>query len=157
MQFKTFLAAVAAIAPALVGAQVSCPEASRFGVVQVSPTTLAPGDNFTVTTNFTCSFTPTYNIFPKFVDYYIEVPVNNNGHEPNILLARTTFAGNASFPVVTINATVPFSFYFPNTTYNVVTNVIYPVNGTDAAGTPYLLVGGVEIPINLTIPANEQL
>ena len=40
----------------------------------------------TVKADFTCSFS--FGIRPKFTDYHIEVPVNNNGHEPPILLAR---------------------------------------------------------------------
>jgi hypothetical protein len=45
MQFKTFItAALAAAAPLMASAQSSCPEASRFGDVTVTPTTFAPGD-----------------------------------------------------------------------------------------------------------------
>jgi len=88
------------------------------------------------------------------VDYYLEVPENNNGHEPDILLARKTFAGNASYPIDTINGTIPFAFYFANTTYAIVMNIIYPINGTN--GSPYLVTGGVEIPIDLVLPPSED-
>jgi hypothetical protein len=45
MQFKTFIAAaITSSAPLMAVAQSSCPEASRFGDVTVTPTTFAPGD-----------------------------------------------------------------------------------------------------------------
>lgn len=44
------------------------------------------GQTVTIAADFTCSFS--FDIQPTFTDYYIEVPVNNNGHEPPILLAR---------------------------------------------------------------------
>jgi hypothetical protein len=52
--------------------------------------------SFTVTANLTCAIakgnTPTY------LEYYIEVLTNNNGHEAPILLARRTY--NATLPPV---------------------------------------------------------
>jgi hypothetical protein len=46
MQFKTVFATVlGAAAPLMAAAQAGfCPEAARFGVVTVTPTTFAPGD-----------------------------------------------------------------------------------------------------------------
>jgi hypothetical protein len=41
-----------------------------------------------------------------FIDYFLEVPQNNNGHEAPILLARHNFSGSASAPFDTVNGTV---------------------------------------------------
>lgn len=43
--------------------------------------------------NFTCS--NELGVHPQYTDYYIEVPVNNNGYEPPILLARRTLSTNS--------------------------------------------------------------
>ena len=99
------LAAVVSAAPRVQTArQAGCSEASRFGVVSITPSTVAPGDvrasslpavdwntdgwgqTLTIKADFSCSFN--FDINPTFTDYYIEVPANNNGHEPPILLAR---------------------------------------------------------------------
>ena len=41
--------------------------------------------------DFSCAINY-FGIVPAYTDYYIEVPVNNNGYEPPILLARRTLA-----------------------------------------------------------------
>ncbi|KAG0695592.1 hypothetical protein DFH29DRAFT_263859 [Suillus ampliporus] len=139
----TFVAVLAAATPAAAG----CAEADRFGDITVNPSTLSPGDTFTVTANFTCA--AQFDIFPQFTDYYIEVPVNNNGHEPPILLARRTLNASSPTPLLDEFTTqLPFAFYF-NASYVVVLDTTYPVNGTN--GSPYLVVGSVEYPINLVI------
>jgi hypothetical protein len=126
MQFKTFItAALVSAAPLMAAAQSSCPEASRFGDVTVTPTTFAPGDvrslsstaldtsnsslrdfpqAFSIRTDFTCSFSR--GIVPKFIDYFLAVPQNNNGHEPALLLGRHDFSGSASSPIDTVSGTV---------------------------------------------------
>lgn len=48
---------------------------------------------FTVAANFTCA--AQLGVHPQYTDYYIEVPVNNNGHEPPILLARRTLSSGS--------------------------------------------------------------
>ena len=68
----------------------------------------------TIKADFACSFS--FGIVPKFTDYYIEVPVNNNGHEPPILLARRQPSVTAASPTdeftvevsLLINSRLPF-------------------------------------------------
>ena len=43
--------------------------------------------------NFTCA--AQLGVHPQYTDYYIEVPVNNNGYEPPILLARRTLSNGS--------------------------------------------------------------
>ena len=52
--------------------------------------------SFTVHADFTCSLY--FGIVPEYIDYYIEVPTNNNGHEPPILLARREFHQSTGTP-----------------------------------------------------------
>ncbi|KAG2149084.1 uncharacterized protein EDB93DRAFT_1143569 [Suillus bovinus] len=146
LSFSTAIATLAAVfAVAAPAAAQFCSEATRFGVVNVSPTTLSPGDTFTVTANFTCS--AQYGINPQYIDYYIEVPVNNNGHEPPILLARRTLDASSATPLLDQFTTqLPYATYF-NSTYVVMLDTTYPVTGTD--GSSYSVVGGVEIPITI--------
>ncbi|KAJ7256083.1 hypothetical protein C8J57DRAFT_1075208 [Mycena rebaudengoi] len=123
----------------------SCPEALRFGNFQVSPSTLAPGDSFTVTANLTCAIakgnTPTY------LDYYIEVLTNNNGHEAPILLARRTY--NATLPPVdTFTTTLPSWFYFADAQYSVVMDNLFSRPGP--TGEAVITVGGVSEGITIT-------
>jgi hypothetical protein len=107
MRFTLSVASLAALA-GMASAQVSCPEAARFGFTTATPTTgLNSGDvcihpllilkvsrvdyvrqQFTITSNFTCSITK--GIKPAFVDYYIHNTINNNGHEPPVLVTRRT-------------------------------------------------------------------
>lgn len=88
-----------------------CPEAVRFGILSVSPTTLNPGDvcfhhfkaflktwfqlwvvqDITISVDLNCAIN-NFGIIPKFLDFSIVVPGDlNNGHEPNIVLARRDF------------------------------------------------------------------
>ncbi|KAG1840700.1 hypothetical protein DFJ58DRAFT_87505 [Suillus subalutaceus] len=145
LSFSTAIATLAAVfavvAPA---AAQSCSEATRFGVVTVSPTTLSPGDTFTVTANFSCAVQ--FGVNPQYTDYYIEVPVNNNGYEPPILLARRTLNANSETPLFDQFTTqLPYAVYF-NASYVVMLDTTYPVNGTNGT---YSVVGGVETVINI--------
>ncbi|KAG0695593.1 hypothetical protein DFH29DRAFT_263904 [Suillus ampliporus] len=147
LSFSTAIATFVAVLAVATPAAASCAEADRFGDITVNPSTLSPGDTFTVTANFTCA--AQFDIFPQFTDYYIEVPVNNNGHEPPILLARRTLNASSPTPLLDEFTTqLPFAFYF-NASYVVMLDTTYPVNGTN--GSPYSVVGGVEYPINLVI------
>jgi hypothetical protein len=107
MRFTLAIASLAALV-GMASAQSSCPEAARFGFTTATPTTgLNSGDvrifpllflqasrancvaqQFTITSNFTCSITK--GIKPAFVDYYIHNTINNNGHEPPVLVTRRT-------------------------------------------------------------------
>ncbi|KAH7915634.1 hypothetical protein BJ138DRAFT_1141332 [Hygrophoropsis aurantiaca] len=135
--------ATAASAAVMPEARVSCSEATRFGVVTVVPSTLSPGDSFTVHADFTCAIS-NYGINPQYTDYYIEVPENNNGHEPPILVARRTLT---SPPTDTFTAQLPYAYYFANTSYSLVLDTTYAINGTN--GTPYSVVGGIETLIDI--------
>ncbi|KAJ7286810.1 hypothetical protein C8J57DRAFT_1652104 [Mycena rebaudengoi] len=123
----------------------SCSEALRFGVFEVSPSTLAPGVSFTVTANLTCAIekgnTPTY------LDYYIEVLANNNGHEAPILLARRTYDVMLP-PVDTFTTTLPSWFYFADAQYSVVMNNLFSRPGP--TGDAVITVGGVSEGIIIT-------
>jgi hypothetical protein len=100
----------------------------------------------------------------------LAVPQNNNGHEPALLLGRHDFSGSASSLVDTVGGTVrvsqltladawrswsgfssqiPHGFFFADAQYNVVMNIIYPINGTD--GSEVLTSGGVQIPVDLQV------
>ncbi|EIN05188.1 hypothetical protein PUNSTDRAFT_116082 [Punctularia strigosozonata HHB-11173 SS5] len=141
MQFKTMLAVtLAAIAPAIVTAQ-SCAEAARFGVATANPSTAAPGDDVTITADFTCSFSR--GIVPEWVEYKLEVVQNNNGFEAPILLARHQFAGTSASPFDVTNVTIPHASYVDGATYTPIMYIIYPTSGTD--GSPVDVQGGVNV------------
>lgn len=118
------LAAIIASAAFLVGAapqpRLICPEAVRFGVLIVSPTTVAAGDvsetfwllvrnlancyttnqNLTVNADFNCAINY-FGIIPEYTDYYIEAPVNS-GYKPPILLARRTLSPGSTCDSFTV-------------------------------------------------------
>ncbi|KAF9235953.1 hypothetical protein BU15DRAFT_50711 [Melanogaster broomeanus] len=121
-----------------------CAEADRFGVLTVSPTTVSPGDTLTIDADFNCAIN-WFSIKPEYTDYYIEVPVGNNGHEPDILLARRTLASGATSDSFTVE--VPYAFTF-NASYVVMLETTYPITGGN--GAPYSVVGGVEAPIAIS-------
>lgn len=133
---------------------MQCPEASRFGDLIVSPSNLQPGDWFTVHTDFTCAVSAEFDIVPKFLDYYIEVPGQlNNGHEQPILLARRKFHHNRNTPPIdTFNVQLPFAFYFAGAAYEVNLAITYPVNGSN--GKPVFIQGGSQFPVNITVPSS---
>ncbi|KAG1743426.1 hypothetical protein EDB19DRAFT_561075 [Suillus lakei] len=149
LSFSTIIATLAAVfAVATPAAAQFCSEATRFGVVSVSPTTLSPGDTFTVTANFTCAVQ--YGIQPQYTDYYVEVPVNNNGHEPPVLLARRTLNASSATPLFdqfTTQLPYAYSFNF-NASYVVMLETTYPETGTDGTSS-YSVVGGVETVITI--------
>ncbi|EIW74811.1 hypothetical protein CONPUDRAFT_140267 [Coniophora puteana RWD-64-598 SS2] len=121
-----------------------CPEASRFGNFNLTPTQVKSGDTITGTLNLTCA--QQYNIVPKYIDYYIEVPQNNNGYEPNILLAHHEPAAGAIIDSFTTQ--VPYAGYF-NASYDVAVQLTYAVDGSQE-GTSYYVTGGVYAPISIT-------
>jgi len=127
-------------------ARQTCAEASRFGDVSLSTSTVAPGDSVTIEANFACSFY--FGINPTYTDYYIEVPVNNSGYEPPILLARRQPVVSASQPIDEFTVQIPETTYTSGAGYSVVLDVTYPINGTD--GSQVYIVGGVETGITIT-------
>ncbi|KAH7924388.1 hypothetical protein BV22DRAFT_1047516 [Leucogyrophana mollusca] len=147
MQFtlSAILASFVAVATAATVpvSPAACAQADRFGDITIEPSTLSPGENFTVTANFTCAIQLGVN--PEHTDYYIEVPTNNNGYEPPILIARRTLA---TPPIDSFNATLPYANYFANASYAFVLDTTYAVNGTN--GSPYSQVGETETSITIT-------
>ncbi|KAG9315195.1 hypothetical protein JVU11DRAFT_4325 [Chiua virens] len=119
--------------------------ATQFGVVTISPTTVTPGEILTVNSDFSCAIN-TFGHHPEFTDYYIEVPTNNNGHEPPILLYRGTLQSGTSD---SFTVTVPAAYYTANASYAVVLDTTYAVNGP--SGQLYSVVGGVETPITINV------
>ncbi|KZT23124.1 hypothetical protein NEOLEDRAFT_570881 [Neolentinus lepideus HHB14362 ss-1] len=122
---------------------LGCSEAERFGVVTVSPTTFAQGDNVTISTDFTCCYW--FDQPPIYTDYHIEVETNNNGHEPAILLARRQPPAGATNDSFTVQ--IPYAFVF-NASYSLILWTTYPVNGSN--GSPFYPIGGTVTPVNIT-------
>ncbi|KZP10454.1 hypothetical protein FIBSPDRAFT_867698 [Athelia psychrophila] len=144
MQF--LLLTLAAVASATPTRRVTCAEAARFGTLEVVPSKVKVGGSFTVHADFTCSLY--FNIIPKYIDYYIEVTANNNGHEPPILLARREFHHSTGTPPTdTFSTSIPDAYYFKGAAYQVVLDVTYAANGT--TGAPYYQVGGTETGITI--------
>ncbi|EPQ52567.1 hypothetical protein GLOTRDRAFT_95456 [Gloeophyllum trabeum ATCC 11539] len=138
------LLAIASAAPAL-----QCFEAQKFGGVTVSPSTFASGDTVQIDADFRCAV-EYYGHIPKYTDYYIEVPTNNNGNEPPILLARREPAAGATSDSFTVQ--IPHAYYFKDANYDIVMDVTFASNGTD--GSPYYSVGGVEAGVIITDATN---
>ncbi|KAF8202714.1 hypothetical protein K438DRAFT_1758031 [Mycena galopus ATCC 62051] len=149
MRFNfSLLASLAAFALAPVVTAQQCPEASRFGVLEVVPSTLAPGDGFTVHIDLTCAKTLGY--LPTYLDYYIEVLSDNNGHEAPILLFRRTYDLPPNLPPSdTFTAELPAWYYFADAQYSVVAVNSYaslgPLNNS------VITQGETSFPINITL------
>ncbi|KAK7688289.1 hypothetical protein QCA50_008659 [Cerrena zonata] len=131
--------------------QTFCAEAARFGVMQIVPTDLVPGSWYTLHTDFSCGISK--GVTPKYLDYYLEVPAGlNNGHQPPILIARREFAPpSTSNPdaSLTFTAQIPeWGGFFPNSSYMITLRNSFIQHTTD--GQEIYLVGGTEMPINLT-------
>ncbi|KAF8064865.1 hypothetical protein FPV67DRAFT_158324 [Lyophyllum atratum] len=124
----------------------SCPQASRFGVLTVTPSgAFNPGDNINIHVDFSCGIN-TFGIVPKYLDYTIEVPAaSNNGHEPPIVLARRVYLAGAESDIFTTQ--IPHAFYFAGATTNLVFTNTYAIAGTD--GSEVLVQGGVSAGITI--------
>lgn len=145
MKFSLAAAAVA-VASVAHAQEGFCPEAARFGFLTVNPTTVKVGDPISVTYNLTCA--PQKSIRPQFIDYFLEVPVDeNNGHQPIIYLARHTFDPSVDTTLDVLNTTIPISptiTAFPDSTgYEIVSNIYY-LGASEPNGNPILFMGGIE-------------
>ncbi|KAJ7436325.1 hypothetical protein FB451DRAFT_1153175 [Mycena latifolia] len=129
-------------------AAAACAEASRFGVLHVAPTSLAPGDSFNVTVDLTCAAQLGY--LPTYMDYYIEVLSNNNGHEAPILLARRTYnlPATAPTPADTFMAELLPWYYFAGAQYSVVFQNSFAKSGPN--NNSVITAGSISTPINIT-------
>ncbi|KAJ6580566.1 hypothetical protein DFH09DRAFT_1146138 [Mycena vulgaris] len=145
LNFSTLASLV--LASAALVAALPCNEAARFGILAVSPTTLAPGDTFTANVDLTCA--AELGFLPTFMDYYIEVLANNNGHEAPILLARHTFNGSAGAPLAdSLTTELPAWFYFADAQYSVVFQNSFAKPGPN--NNSVITVGGISASINIT-------
>ncbi|KAJ7054547.1 hypothetical protein C8F01DRAFT_1161972 [Mycena amicta] len=142
------LASVAALLSFLTGtlAQAgSCPEAARFGNLKVSPSTLSPGQKFTVTADLTCAVqlgnTPTY------LDYYISGTARHTISGP-ILIARRTYNATTTPPVDKFTAVLPSWFYFADATYSLRMDNSFARLGP--TGQKVITTGGIFEPVNIT-------
>ncbi|KAK0449675.1 uncharacterized protein EV420DRAFT_781983 [Desarmillaria tabescens] len=144
------LASLAGAKTSPIDKRLGCPEASRFGGFDVTPSNLQPGTEFTINADFTCGV-EYFGIVPRYTDFYIEVPENNNGYEPDILIARREFTlpSPPLPPVLTFTARFPYyPVFFEAAQYMIALVNTYPINGTD--GSEVLIRGGVYVPINVT-------
>ncbi|KAG6875341.1 hypothetical protein C0992_004221 [Termitomyces sp. T32_za158] len=119
-----------------------CPEATRFGTFTVSPNTVNPGDNVTISVNLDCGINQ-FGIRPKFLDFTIVVPAaSNNGFEPPIVLARRDFNSPTGSTSDQFTAKIPLAkFYVAGAPYNILMTNTYPTPGTD--GSDVLVQGGI--------------
>ncbi|KAJ7785269.1 hypothetical protein DFH07DRAFT_873178 [Mycena maculata] len=122
-------------------AQAVCPDASRFGNVAVSPTTLAPGQTFTITANLTCAIQ--LGNTPTFLDYYIDGVSTANIGGP-VLLARRTYDNSTSPPIDQFTTTLPEWFYIANAAYGVEMQNSFARPGP--TGESVITVGGIDGP-----------
>ncbi|KAJ6552067.1 hypothetical protein DFH09DRAFT_925381 [Mycena vulgaris] len=143
----SLVASIAAFALAPV-ATASCPEAARFGVLQVVPSNLVPGDSFTVHVDLECAAEKGY--LPTYMDYYISVLSNNNGHEAPIVLARRTYnlAGTGLSPADTFSAQLPYWYYFAGAQYSVVFVNSFAKPGP--MNNSVITQGSISFPLNVT-------
>ncbi|KAJ6487190.1 hypothetical protein C8R47DRAFT_979320 [Mycena vitilis] len=122
-----------------------CPEASRFGIVSVSPTTVSPGQTYTITTNLTCAVqlgdTPTY------LDYYIEGTSTHTLPGP-MLIARRTYNQSTSPPIDKFTAVLPHWYYYVDAQYSLRMDNSYSRLGP--TGEVVISVGGLYTGINIT-------
>ncbi|KAJ6614806.1 hypothetical protein B0H10DRAFT_1802608 [Mycena sp. CBHHK59/15] len=146
MHFHSIITSFVGFA-ALASAQANfCPEALCFASLTVSPTTLSPGESFTIHANLTCTVTLGYT--PTYLNYYIEVPVNNNGHEAPILITRRTY-NNSTLPTAdTFTAIQSFRHYFTGAQYVIIMDNSFAKPGP--TGDSVITVGSISTGINFT-------
>lgn len=129
------LFALAASALALAASVVAQPEALRFGTVSINPTTVKPGQPFTVHYNGTYARHP-----PAFLDVYIQgIDYPNNFVQPQYLLQRTAFPPTNSVRDVTFNTVLPNQEWAQNANYTIWAFITYPI---DTSTNPALEYGG---------------
>ncbi|KAJ7794394.1 hypothetical protein B0H14DRAFT_3497069 [Mycena olivaceomarginata] len=124
MFFNFFsLTALAALATTANAQGSSCPEAARFGNVNVSPSTLSPGEVIVffflgVLVTDGVRFRPSRREnTPTFLDYYISATATHTVTGP-ILIARRTYDNTTSPPIDQFTAVLPNWFYFTDATYS---------------------------------------
>ncbi|KAJ6585667.1 hypothetical protein B0H19DRAFT_926295 [Mycena capillaripes] len=146
MQFNFLsIAALVGLATTVSAQGNFCPEALRFGNVNVSPSTLSPGQTFTITANLTCAIQ--LDNTPTFLDYYISGTSTHAMSGP-ILIARRTYDNSTSPPIDQFTAVLPSWFYFADAQYSVLMDNSFARPGP--TGESVITVGGIFAPINIT-------
>ncbi|KAK7022470.1 hypothetical protein R3P38DRAFT_2961108 [Favolaschia claudopus] len=144
MHFNFFALALTGLAAGAAAQSGFCPEASRFGGVSVSPSTISPGDTFTVTANLTCAVE--LGNTPTFLDYYIDGTATHTISGP-ILVARRTFDASGP-PIDKFDAVLPDWFYFTDATYSLRMENSFAREGP--SGDKVITVGGLSTGIQIT-------
>jgi len=147
MFFKIFIA-VSALFASSAFAQ-GCPEALRFGTLNISPEPIVLGQEVTFTANFTCAIELGYK--PVYTDYTLVVPASNNsGYQPPIYFARREGPSNGtdSF-TVTFDPTYYAFTTYPDAQYEVLLTSTY-VASSDTSYGDTLTTGGVYFPVSIT-------
>ncbi|KAF7300407.1 hypothetical protein HMN09_00924400 [Mycena chlorophos] len=123
----------------------SCPDASRFGSVSISPSTLSPGETYTVSADLTCAVQLGYT--PTYLDYYIVGSASHTISGP-ILVARHTYDSSTNPPADTFTAVLPDWYYFTDATYSFQMVDSFAQDGP--SGDPVITSGSISIPMNIT-------
>ncbi|KAH9482097.1 hypothetical protein JR316_0004192 [Psilocybe cubensis] len=127
----------------------NCPEAARFGTLSVFPLTASAGDDISVSLSLNCP-TMQFGIVPQFLDYTLEVPeASNNGNEQPIVLTRRTytFVPGTIQPMDDFTVQIPHGPFVAGAPYNIVLNMVYPIDGTD--GSSVLVETKLSVPITI--------
>ncbi|KAJ7738314.1 hypothetical protein B0H16DRAFT_1570426 [Mycena metata] len=143
--FSLLPIAALAILASTVSAQ-GCPEAARFGLLSVSPTTLSPGETFTVTANLTCAVQ--LGDTPTFLDYYIDGTATHAISGP-VQIARRTYDSSTSPPVDQFTAVLPNWFYFADATYSLRMDNSFAKPGP--TGVSVITVGSISTAITIDV------
>ncbi|KAJ7506885.1 hypothetical protein B0H11DRAFT_1903640 [Mycena galericulata] len=140
--------ALASLATTVIAQAGFCPEASRFGTLKVSQTTLFPGQDtylepgprplqpFIITSSL-----------GQFLDYYVVGTSPHNIGGPIILLARRTYHRSMSPPMDMFTTILPAWFYSADATYSIWMYDSFARPGS--TGQSVITVGSIEIPINI--------
>nr|GAT44529.1 predicted protein [Mycena chlorophos] len=139
------LTALVALFTAGLAAAQSCPEAARFGTVSISPSTVSPGETYTVTADLKCSAALGY--LPTYLDYYIDGSATHTISGP-ILVARRTYNSSANPPVDTFTAVLPDWYYFTDATYSF--SMVNSFAKPGPNGDSVITSGSIAIPMNIT-------
>ncbi|KAF9564494.1 hypothetical protein CPC08DRAFT_705239, partial [Agrocybe pediades] len=116
---STLLTLAAGLASAAtIESRLSCPQATRFGIVTLSKSTVKAGDSLTINVDLRCAV-QNFGINAQFLDYTLEVPASsNNGFQAPIVLGRHSIAHGALSD--TLTTTIPHGFFVAGSNYNVV-------------------------------------
>ncbi|KAF7292041.1 hypothetical protein MIND_01230200 [Mycena indigotica] len=122
-----------------------CPEAARFGGVKISPSTLSPGETFTVMANLTCAVQ--LGNTPTFLDYYVDGTATHAISGP-VLIARRTYNGTAAAPVDIFPVKLPEWFYFTDATYAF--RMVNSFARAGPTGESVITSGSISVAMNIT-------